>query len=92
MEGALLPGDFCGSFGTQAGFFILPDTFNMCHPSLSRCLAALACHISAYGMMFFLVQGKWLSFTVCSDPGIFPGKMALIQSATVVWLQLKRLL
>jgi len=45
-------------------------------------LLLLACHIGAHGMTFFLVQGKvrgrfqgrWLSFTVFFDPGIFPGK------------------
>src|SRR5438132_9358994 len=65
-------------------------------PLNEEVLLLLACHIDAHGMRFVLVQGKvrgrfqgkWLSFTVFSDPGIFPGKtpgkMALIQSATVV--------
>ena len=65
-------------------------------PLNEEVLLLLACHIDAHGMRFFLVQGKvrgrfqgkWLSFAVFSDPGIFPektpGKMALIQSATVV--------
>jgi hypothetical protein len=61
-------------------------------PLNEEVLLLLACHIDAHGMRFVLVQGKvrgrfqgkWLSFTLFSDPGKTPGKMALIQSATVV--------
>src|SRR6266566_3434230 len=83
-----------GSGVVGCGGFML---FSLSMGSLNEeVLLLLACHIDAHGMRFFLVQGKvrgrfqgkWLSFAVFSDPGIFPGKtpgkMALIQSATVV--------